>query len=345
LDLHPTEEQTLLSEAVDELLARASGDDGIVQEDAAQRVWRSLVEFGALELEGLGAVELVLVSRAVGARLAAVPYVESAAVRYALPGAEHVLAAGTAVGLALSEPGRSFAPTDPATTLELDRVTGEKSGVAYASTVDSHAVPAAAADGLALALVPAAAATAIEPQQTLDPTLRPALVRFDGVEPASVVPDAPRVVERLAAVAGVLASAEAVGAAGAVLRLARDYAAERRQFGRTIGSFQAVRHLLADMYVKTESSWSSVLFAAASLDEDEPDAVRTASIAKSYAARATLDVAHCALQVFGGLAFTAEHPAHRFLRRIAVRGSQFGTAREHERSLGRGLALEMEVFA
>ena len=53
----------------------------------------------------------------------------------------------------------------------------------------------------------------------------------------------------------------------AVLRLARDYAAERRQFGRTIGSFQAVRHLLADLYVKTESSWSSVLYSAAALDE------------------------------------------------------------------------------
>jgi alkylation response protein AidB-like acyl-CoA dehydrogenase len=339
LDLRPTEEQTLLTEAVHELLARASADDGLVPEDAAEGVWRSLVEFGALDVDELGAVELALVSRAIGARLAAVPYVESAAAGSVLGGG------GAAVALALSEPGRSFAPTDPATTLDTGRLSGEKSGVAFASTVDSLAVPAAAAHGLALALVPPAAATAIEPEPTLDPTLRPALVRFDGVEPASVVPDAPRVVERLAAVAGVLASAEAVGAAGAVLRLARDYAAERRQFGRTIGSFQAVRHLLADMYVKTESSWSSVLFAAASLDEDEPDAVRTASIAKSYAARATLDVAHCALQVFGGLAFTAEHPAHRFLRRIAVRGSQFGTAREHERSLGRGLALEMEVFA
>jgi alkylation response protein AidB-like acyl-CoA dehydrogenase len=160
-----------------------------------------------------------------------------------------------------------------------------------------------------------------------------------------VIADAGALVETVASVAGILAAAEAVGAAGAALRLARDYATQRRQFGRTIGSFQAVRHLLADMYVKTESSWSSVLYAAASLDEDEPDALRTASIAKSYAARATLDVAHGALQVFGGVAFTAEHLSHRFLRRIVVRGGQFGTASEHERSLGRSLALEMEVFA
>jgi alkylation response protein AidB-like acyl-CoA dehydrogenase len=182
---------------------------------------------------------------------------------------------------------------------------------------------------------------AVEPESTLDPSLRPALVRLDAA-PADALPGGG--VERAAATAGILASAEAVGAAASVLRLARDYAAQRTQFGRPIGSFQAVRHLLADMYVQTESSWSSVLYAAASLDEDEPGALRTASIAKSYAARATLEVAHGALQVFGGVAFTAEHPAHRFLRRIAVRGAQFGTAREHERSLGRGLALELEVL-
>jgi alkylation response protein AidB-like acyl-CoA dehydrogenase len=331
VDLQASEEQTLLAETVDELLAR----------EAPERAWASLVEFGALD-EELGAVELALVAGAVGARLAAVPYVESAAAGYALGEA---VAAGAAVSLALSEPGRSFAPTDPTTTLEAGRLSGEKSGVAYASTVDRLVVPAAASDGVALALVPAGAATAIEPEATLDPTLRPALVRLDGVEPASVLADAAPLAERLAAVAAVLASAEAVGAAGAVLRLARDYAAERRQFGKRIGSFQALRHLLADMYVKTESSWSSVLYAAASLDEDEPGSLRTASIAKAFASRSTHEVAHGALQVFGGIAFTAEHPAHRFLRRIAARGSQLGTAREHERSLGRSLALELEVVA
>jgi alkylation response protein AidB-like acyl-CoA dehydrogenase len=280
------------------------------------------------------------VARAVGARLAAVPYAETAAARYALGGAPDGAAA-----LAFGEPGRSFAPADPATSFEGGRLTGEKAGVAYAATVDWLVVPAASPDGVVLAVVPRAAATAVEPEPTLDPAVGAALVRFEDVEAAEPVGDAARLVERLAAVAGVLAAAETVGAADAVLRLARDYAAERRQFGRTIGSFQAVRHLLADLYVKTESSWSSVLYAAASLDEDAPDALRTASIAKSYAARATHEVAHGALQVFGGIAFTAEHPAHRFLRRIVVRGSQFGTAAEHERSLGRGLALEMEVYA
>jgi alkylation response protein AidB-like acyl-CoA dehydrogenase len=329
VDLQPTEEQTLLAETVDELLAR----------EPAERAWPALVEFGALE-DGLGAVELALVARAVGVRLAAVPFAETAAARYSLVGVPEGAAA-----LALAEPGRRFAPADPATSFEGGRLTGDKAGVAYAATADSLVVPAASPDGVVLAVVPRAAATAVEPEATLDPAVGPALVRFEDVEAAEAVSDAARVVERLAAVAGILVSAETVGAADAVLRLARDYAAERRQFGRTIGSFQAIRHLLADLYVKTESSWSSVLYAAASLDEDAPDALRTASIAKSYAARATHEVAHGALQVFGGIAFTAEHDAHRFLRRIVVRGGHFGTAAEHERSLGRGLALEMEVYA
>jgi alkylation response protein AidB-like acyl-CoA dehydrogenase len=99
-----------------------------------------------------------------------------------------------------------------------------------------------------------------------------------------------------------------------------------------------VRHILADMYVGLESSWSSVLYAAASLDERDADAGRTAAIAKAYTSRATQEVAHAALQVFGGIAFTAEHPAHRHLRRIVVRGQCYGSAREHERAIASGIA-------
>ncbi|HEY3183444.1 MAG TPA: acyl-CoA dehydrogenase [Gaiellaceae bacterium] len=329
MDLQLTEEQRWLSESVDALIAR----------EPADRVWRTLVEFGALEVRGdeaMGVVELALVARSVGARLAAVPYVDSAAVHYV------VEIGDVSAAPCLSEPGRSFAPTDPSTTLDDGRLTGEKAGVLYAGAVDLLAVPASSTDGLVLALVPAAAA-AITAEPTLDPSVRPALVSFDAAEADRVVADR-SAVESLAAVGGVLASAEAVGAASTALELARDYASQRRQFGHTIGSFQAVRHLLADMYVKVESSWSSVLYAAAALDEEEPDALRTASIAKAYTARATRDVAHGALQVFGGIAFTAEHPAHRFLRRIAVRAGQFGTAREHERSLGRSLAHKLEVL-
>ena len=65
---------------------------------------------------------------------------------------------------------------------------------------------------------------------------------------------------------------------------------------------------------------------------------QTAAVAKAYVARAAREVAHGALQVFGGIAFTEEHPAHRFLRRIVVREQQFGDAAHHEREIGRALA-------
>jgi alkylation response protein AidB-like acyl-CoA dehydrogenase len=143
---------------------------------------------------------------------------------------------------------------------------------------------------------------------------------------------------RLTAAGSLLAAAESVGAATRMLEDARAYAAQRRQFGRTIGSYQALRHILADMYVRQASAWSTVLYAAAALDDDMAEALETAAVAKAYVARGAREIAHGALQVFGGVAFTQEHPAHRFLRRIVVREQQFGDAAHHERALGRMLA-------
>src|SRR5204862_7003431 len=145
-------------------------------------------------------------------------------------------------------------------------------------------------------------------------------------------------VRRLEAIVALLAAAEAVGAAGRMLDDACAYASERRQFGRRTASIQALRHILADMYARHASSWSSVLYAAAALDEDADEAPRAVSVAKAYVSRAAREVAHDAIQVFGGIAVTAEHPAHRYLRRIIVRERQFGDAAHHERALGRALA-------
>ena len=165
-------------------------------------------------------------------------------------------------------------------------------------------------------------------------------VSFDGVEVETIVgPEASTALtDRLAAVGGLLAAAEAVGAAAEIFARACRYASERRQFGRTIGSNQGLRHLMSDLHVRQASSWSTTLYAAAALDDGIPGAQQTASIAKAYVSRAAREVAHGSMQVFGGIAFTEEHPAHRFLRRIVVREQQFGDANHHERELGRALA-------
>jgi alkylation response protein AidB-like acyl-CoA dehydrogenase len=338
MDLELSDEQIWLSESVETLLAREA-EDGL---------WARLVEFGALSVggeEGLGAVELCLIARALGSHLAPVPYVGSAAVRFA---ADPDIG-DDAVALALLEPGASWGAAPSLTTVAgahlvaaddlvaADHIVcGRKTAVEHAGGVDRLAVVAAAPDRAVLGLVDARAPeVALVEQPAFDPTAPVYAVELVDAPITSLGSDA---IGRLLTIAALLAAAEAVGAAGRMLDDACRYAAERRQFGRTIGSFQALRHLLADMYVRQASSWSSVLYAAAALDEDADEVARTVSVAKAYVSRAAREVAHGAMQVFGGIAVTAEHPAHRFLRRIVVRERQFGDAAYHERALGRGLA-------
>jgi alkylation response protein AidB-like acyl-CoA dehydrogenase len=338
MDLELTDEQAFLAESVEQLLAKSPGP----------AAWPALVEFGALsiasgEAEDVGAVELALLARALGERLVSVPLVDTTAALYATRSdpAFAELLAGRAVSLALLEPGGGWELEQLTTSLATGGLDGHKFA-AGAGSADALLVLADDGMGRRLAAVPTdAPGVTIAPAPGIDESLQAASVTFTGVavDDGALLPlDATEaVVERLLAIGAVLAASEAAGAAAGVLELARQYASERRQFGRPIGSFQALRHLLADMYVKQDSSWSTVLFAAAALDDGTDSALRTASIAKAYVSRAALDVAQGALQVFGGIAFTEEHPAHRFLRRILARSQQFGDARHHERAIGRAL--------
>jgi alkylation response protein AidB-like acyl-CoA dehydrogenase len=258
--------------------------------------------------------------------------VGSAAVRFAV----EADLGDDAIALAVLEPGSSWGAA-PACTAT-DTVSGLKVAVEHAGSVARLAVVAAAEDGPALVIVDAGAAEVTSlAQPAFDPTAPAYAVELAGA-PVVAGPFGGDAIRRMTTIATLLAAAESVGAAGRLLDDACRYAGERRQFGRAIGSFQALRHLLADMYVRQASAWSSVLYAAATLDEDADEAPRTVSVAKAYVSRSAREVAHGAMQVFGGIAVTAEHPAHRFLRRIVVRERQFGDAAHHERALGRALA-------
>jgi len=329
MDLELTHEQTLLAESVQQLL----------QQNPGPAAWPALVEFGAMDVaagDDVGAVELALVARELGLRLEATPFIDTCATAYAARGTTLADALdGTSVALALLEPGGSWSLDGPAATLTGKTVNGRKVALGV-EEVDATVVLADEAGTRQLAVVPIGHGVTTSPVLWIDEWLAPAVVTFEDAR-ADAVHVADEVLPRLMAIGGVLAAAEATGAAAGVLELARQYAGERRQFGRTIGSFQALRHLLADMYVKQDSSWSTVLFAAAALEEGADDALRTAAIAKAFVSRAAQEVAQAAVQVFGGIAFTAEHPAHRYLRRIIARGQQFGDARHHERGIGRAL--------
>jgi alkylation response protein AidB-like acyl-CoA dehydrogenase len=344
MDLELNDEQTWLSESLTTLLERewpraeAAHTAGRPERD---RLWTALVDFGVLAVdpeEGLGAIELCLAARAFGTHLASTPFLGSAALRFAAADAFDDLG-DARVSVALLEPDNGWSLASVLTSAR--PVDGRKVAVEHADEVDRFAVVATAEGAPALALVATdAAGVAHEPQASLDVGVPLHAVTFSGVE-AEVVLDGDQagvVLARLSAIGALLAAAESVGAAGRMLEDARAYAAQRRQFGRTIGSNQALRHILADMYVRQASAWSTVLYAAAALDDDLSDAARTAAVAKAYVARAAREVAHGAIQVFGGVAFTEEHQAHRFLRRIVVREQQFGDAAHHERELGRTLA-------
>ena len=349
MDLELTDEQTWLAQSVEQLLAQSPGVE----------TWPALVEFGGLAIasgeDGLGAVELVLVGRALGQSLATVPFVETAAARYATrmhASPEHPAFAALhggegVVALCLLEPGAGWGLVGCGTSVKsrnagVTVIDGHKVAVHHANIAGQLLVLYSDGEDRRLALIERdATGVKLTPTASIDGSLPTAAVGLAGVEVPdghTLAPDqSEAVLGRLLSIGAVLAASEAVGAAAKLVELARDYAGQRRQFNRSIGSFQALRHLLADMHVKQTSAWSTVLFAAAALEERIEGAGRTASVAKAYASRATLEVAHGALQVFGGIAFTAEHPAHRFLRRILVRGGQFGDARHHERMIGRQL--------
>ena len=133
----------------------------------------------------------------------------------------------------------------------------------------------------------------------------------------------------------VLCAATLLGVSDAALETSRRYALEREQFGVPIGSFQAVQHLLADMYVRTALARSAVYAAAAVLDDPQiADALRASDAAKLLAGEAALENARVAIQVHGGVGFTWEMLPNYLLKRAWVLEQSFGDADAHAFSIG-----------
>ncbi|MCU0270219.1 MAG: hypothetical protein MUF83_16440 [Acidimicrobiales bacterium] len=135
----------------------------------------------------------------------------------------------------------------------------------------------------------------------------------------------PEVRQRWEAFALAMLSADLVGAMDGAVAAGVDHVREREQFGRPVGSFQAVQHLLADAHVRVEAARSAMWFAAWAVDERPTDeALLAARVAKAYAAPAARDVAEAVIQAFGGMGMTYECLAHAYLRRVLVTGAVLG---------------------
>ena len=128
-----------------------------------------------------------------------------------------------------------------------------------------------------------------------------------------------------------LMAAEASGVATWYLNTAVEYAKQRQQFGRVIGSFQAIKHLCVEMLCRAEQASSVAWYAASSVgDEEHPLA---AAVAAAVAFDAAVRNAKDCIQVLGGIGFTWEHPAHVFLKRAKANAIAFGTAERHRQRL------------
>ncbi len=140
----------------------------------------------------------------------------------------------------------------------------------------------------------------------------------------------PEEAQRLRLEGAALVSGQQLGIAEATLELALAYAKEREQFGRAIGGFQAVKHILADMFVQQEVARAAVYAAGATLDHPEVgDVVRAVSAAKITAGEAAMRNSRACIQVHGGMGYTWEVPAHYYLKRTWALESLFGTRDEH----------------
>jgi len=165
---------------------------------------------------------------------------------------------------------------------------------------------------------------------------------LDPLTPVSVVTALPRG-ELLAAADGAarvrrevtaLVAAELLGVAEQTLELAVGYAKMREQFGRPIGSFQAIKHVLADMFVRLEIARAAVYAAGATLDAPEVgDVDRAVSVAKLQAGAAAIDNARACIQVHGGMGYTWELPAHLYLKRAWALENVLGTRESHARRI------------
>jgi alkylation response protein AidB-like acyl-CoA dehydrogenase len=150
-------------------------------------------------------------------------------------------------------------------------------------------------------------------------------VVLDGVAARRLDIDATAALGEIATRAAILVAADALGAAERMLQLAVDYSKQRQQFGRPIGSFQAVKHAAAQMLVTVESSMSVVCYAAQSAEEGLPERAIHAAVAKAQVTRGGGEIADSALTLHGAIGYTWEHDLHLFYKRAKLDRVLFGT--------------------
>ncbi|MEX2323302.1 MAG: acyl-CoA dehydrogenase family protein [Acidimicrobiia bacterium] len=353
------------SEEVRRLMETDEGfDEGLWAEIAAQG-WQAMAipeEYGGA---GFTFTEQAILMEEMGRALFPAPFLSSVVL-----GADLILRAGTdeqkqsllpeiaagerRVAVAHLEAGGSWDPDGVAIEVQRDGddlvLDGSKAFVVDGHTAHTLIVVAREAgtsgrDGVTLVLVDGDAAGVTRQRvETMDMTRKQATVDFDGVRvPSSAVlgetgggwPALEETLER----AAVALAFEQVGGAQKCLEMSVGYAMVRVQFGRPIGSFQAIKHKCADMLIETEIAKSAAYYAGWAVTAGDDELRIAAPLAKSYCSEAFFHAASETIQIHGGIGFTWEHDAHLYFKRAKTDDLLFGTPADHRAALADRLGI------
>ena len=371
MELELSDDQQALQESVRAVLEREcpmSLVRSVVEDHKhAEELWTRMVELDwpALAVPdedgglGLGFVELAVVCEQLGRVLCPAPFLATAT--QFVPA---LLAAGSApqqhrflgavardgiVGtLAVAEAGGDFDAAGVSTTATPDGETfvldGEKHFVFDADVATEVVVAArlprtAGDDGVALFVVPRAAFDA-EPMIGLDASRSYATVVLDAVrvEPDRVLGEpgaAAPVLHGIVQEATVALATEMVGTCQAIFDIVHAYVQEREQFGVKVGSFQAIKHKLANMYVAVESARATAYFAAAAIAESDDRRAMAVAMAKASVGDCQKLVTTEGIQCLGGIGYTWEHDMHMYVKRVKAAAPMFGSGAVHRDRVAR----------
>lgn len=338
MDFEFSSDQEMLRESVRRLLhdrapisyVREQYDESAVGADA---VWTGLAELGVI---GLGLVDTAVVLEELGAACCPVPFASSAVGAVALADDELLISLvdGSCIGtVAFYDEGGRYDWRSPATRATPDgsawTLDGVKVHVPDGAAADVVVVTAIDSDG-ALGVF-AAERPDSQPAKTVDGSRKEARVSLTGTPARRLHPgDATALVARAVDRLAVAYVVDGIGAAQHALELAVEYAKDRVQFDRPIGSFQAVQHLCADMLRTVELGRAAGYYACWAADDADPaEAHRAATMAKAFASEAYAQLGGTAIQVFGGIGFTWEHDIHLYYKRLLTLSVALGNADTH----------------
>ncbi|HEX6220907.1 MAG TPA: acyl-CoA dehydrogenase family protein [Acidimicrobiia bacterium] len=365
----PTEDQELIRTTARQFIEERVGLERVrelmMSEDGFDRgLWKEMADLGwpglAISEEhggaGLGPVEMSVLLEEMGRLVTPGPFFASAVVatiaiqQAAIPEKQDrllpTLASGETIAtLAVFEEPRGWGLAPSLTKAQPSgdswTVTGAKRAVLDGHLADLLLVTASTGDGVGLFAIDSDAnGLTISQESTLDPTRRQATVTLEGVDGASRLDDGDMTesLRRTMSLATAALAAEQVGGAQRCMEMAVDYAKSRYQFGRPIGSYQAIKHRCANMLMKVEHA-KSTAYHAARVTQDDAELAVAAPLAGSVCSEAYVWVAGENIQVHGGIGFTWEHDAHLYLKRAKASSLLLGSPRHQRDLLGRAIGI------